>query len=210
MTSTRILTLGHSTHSLERFFELLKRSAVTAIADVRSSPWSRHNPQFNRSELKSSLRSVGIDYRFYGKQLGGRPSDPSLFHGSTADYEAMARTKEFGDGLNMVLAGAAKHQIALMCSEHDPLDCHRCLLVGRSLAERGAVVGHILSNAEIISQQKIEEKLLAMSGRSTDDFFVPRPEQLSAAYRDRSLKVAYSEVEVGQVEGNEFVEVRYG
>ena len=122
----------------------------------------------------------------------------------------MARTKEFGDGLNMVLAGAAKHQIALMCSEHDPLDCHRCLLVGRSLAERGAVVGHILSNAEIISQQKIEEKLLAMSGRSTDDFFVPRPEQLSAAYRDRSLKVAYSEVEVGQVEGNEFVEVRYG
>lgn len=210
MTSNHILTVGHSNHSLERFFELLKRSAVTAIADVRSSPWSRHNPQFNRSTLKCSLRSVGIEYRFYGKQLGGRPSDPSLFHGSTADYVAMAQTQEFGDGLSMVLAGSTKHRIALMCSEHDPLDCHRCLLVGRALADRGALVSHILSNAEIVSQQKIEEKLLVLSGRGADDFFVPRSEQLSAAYRDRSLKVAYSEVGADHLEENEVVESRYG
>lgn len=208
--SNRILTVGHSTHSLERFVELLKRSAVTAIADVRSSPWSRYNPQFNRSALKSSLRSVGIDYRFYGKQLGGRPADPSLFHGSTADYVAMAKTQEFADGLAMVLVGSAKHQIALMCSEHDPLDCHRCLLVGRALEERGAPVSHILSNAEIVSQQGIEEKLLNLSGRGADDFFVPRSEQLSAAYRDRSLKVAYSEVEADRLDDNEVVEMKYG
>jgi uncharacterized protein (DUF488 family) len=205
-----IFTIGHSTNSIERFIGMLRDAQITAIADVRSSPWSRHNPHFNRPDLKSSLRSCGIDYRFYGKQLGGRPTDPSLFHGSTADYEAMARTSEFGEGLGMVLAGSAKHRLALMCSEHNPLDCHRCLLVGRALAERGAPVRHILSDGAIVSQQQIEEQLLALSGRSTEDFFVPRTEQLRAAYRDRSLKVAYSEAGAEHPEEDEMVEVRYG
>lgn len=206
----QIFSVGHSTHSLADFVELLNSAKITAIADVRSSPWSRYNPQFNRSELKASLRSTGIDYRFYGKQLGGRPTKPSLFHGSVADYEAMAITHEFVEGLDMVLAGAAKHRLALMCSEHDPLDCHRCLLVSRVLAERGMAIGHILSNGEIISQNQIEQKLLAMSGRDKEDFFVPRTERLKAAYRDRSLKVAYTERESDPVDENEMLDVKYG
>jgi uncharacterized protein (DUF488 family) len=210
VTSVQILTVGHSTHSLERFFELLKSSAVTAIADVRSSPWSRHNPQFNRSDLKASLRSARIEYRFYGKQLGGRPTDPSLFHGSTADYETMARTQEFKAGLDMVLAGASKHRIALMCSEHDPMDCHRCLFVGRALAERGASMGHILADGQIISQGQVEDKLLAMSGRTSKDFFVPLAEQLNAAYRERSLKVAYAERGYEAHDTDEMMDVKYG
>jgi uncharacterized protein (DUF488 family) len=210
MTGQSILTIGHSRHSIDAFKELLKFSGVTAIADVRSSPWSRHNPQFNRSDLKLSLRSARIDYRFYGKQLGGRPTDPSLFHGPTADYEAMARTREFNDGIDMVLSGAAKHQIALMCSEHDPIDCHRCLLVGRALAERGAAMGHILANGEIISQEQVENKLLAMSGRTSKDFFVPLAEQLNAAYRERSLKVAYAERTYEPNDTDEMIDVKYG
>lgn len=205
-----IFTIGHSTNSIERFIGMLREANISAIADVRSSPWSRHNPHFNRPDLKSSLRSFGIDYRFYGKQLGGRPADPSLFHGSTADYEAMALTAEFGEGLEMVLAGSAKHRLALMCSEHNPLDCHRCLLVGRALAERGAAVRHILSEGAVVAQQQIEEELLAMSGRSTEDFFVPRSEQLRAAYRDRSLKVAFSDAGAEHPDLDELAEVRYG
>jgi uncharacterized protein (DUF488 family) len=210
MTGQSILTIGHSRHSINAFIELLNMRGVTAIADVRSSPWSRHNPQFNRADLKVSLRSAHIDYRFYGKQLGGRPSDPSLFHGSIADYEAMARTQEFKDGLEMVLAGASKHRIALMCSEHDPLDCHRCLLVGRALAERGASMGHILADGQIISQVHVEDKLLAMSGRTSKDFFVPLAEQLNAAYRERSHKVAYAERVYEAHDTDEMMDVKYG
>jgi uncharacterized protein (DUF488 family) len=205
-----IFTIGHSTNSIDRFIGMLRDARISAIADVRSSPWSRHNPHFNRPDLKSSLRSERIAYRFYGKQLGGRPTDPSLFQGSTADYEAMARTSEFAEGLEMVLAGAAQHRLALMCSEHNPLDCHRCLLVGRALAERGAEVRHVLSDGKIVAQQQIEEKLLAMSGRDTDDFFVPKIERLNAAYRDRSLKVAYTEREVGPFDDDEFLDLKYG
>jgi uncharacterized protein (DUF488 family) len=210
MNRNPVFTIGHSTHSFETFVALLKSSKVTAIVDVRSSPWSRHNPQFNRSALKESLRLAGVDYRFYGKQLGGRPTDSSLFCGSTADYEAMARTSEFADGLRMVLAGAAKHRLALMCSEHNPLDCHRCLLVGRALKEHGIAVCHILSDGETVSQQQIEQKLLAISGRETDDFFVSQTERLNAAYRDRSLKVAYSEREVTSLADDDYMDVRYG
>jgi len=205
-----VFSVGHSTHSLSDFLGLLNNSGITAIADVRSSPWSRFNPQYNRPDLKKSLRSFGIDYRFYGKLLGGRPSNPSLFHGSTADYEAMALTKEFAEGLDMVLAGAAKHRLALMCSEHDPLDCHRCLLVSRALAGRGADISHILSNGAVISHQQVEERLLTMSGRATDDFFVPRAERLTAAYRDRSLKVAYTERESELLNQDDEIDVRYG
>jgi uncharacterized protein (DUF488 family) len=210
MSRNPIFTIGHSTHSFEAFVALLELSEVTAIVDVRSSPWSRHNPQFNRSALKESLRLVGIDYRFYGKQLGGRPTNSSLFSGSTADYEAMARTPEFADGLKMVFAGAAKHRLALMCSEHNPLDCHRCLLVGRALKEFGTAVFHVLSNGQTISQEQIEQKLLEISGREAEDFFVPQDERLDAAYRDRSLKVAYSEREAISLLDDDFVDVRYG
>jgi uncharacterized protein (DUF488 family) len=205
-----IFTIGHSTYSIEHFVRMLSDARITAIADVRSSPWSRHNPQFNRADLRSSLQSAGIDYRFYGKQLGGRPTDPSLFHGSTADYELMARTSEFAEGLEMIVSGAAKHRLALMCSEHNPLDCHRCLLVGRALTDCGRAVNHIVSDGEIVSQQQVEDKLLAMSGREDDDFFVPRSERLNAAYRDRSLRVAYTVRLSGQLDDNEFPDVKYG
>lgn len=207
---TEILTIGHSTLPIEKFLELLASAQVTAIADVRSSPWSRFNPQFNRDELKQTLEANGITYRFYGRQLGGRPRHPSLFHGGTADYEAMAQTAEFADGLKMVIDGAKKHRLALMCSEHDPLDCHRCLLVGRALAEHGASVGHILSSGETKSQDQIEETLLAMSGRDSDDFFAPRLERLKAAYRDRSLRVAYAERTATSPDDQDFQEASYG
>lgn len=207
---TEILTIGHSTLPLEQFLALLASAKVTAIADVRSSPWSRFNPQFNRDQLKQSLKANAIAYRFFGRQLGGRPSDPSLFYGATADYEAMARTIEFAEGLKLVLDGAKKHRVALMCSEHDPLDCHRCLLVGRSLTERGSSVRHILSNGETKSQNQIEDTLLSMSGRDCDDLFAPRSERLNAAYRERSLRVAYAERQSASIDDQDFQKALYG
>lgn len=188
-----IFTVGHSTHSLEYFIGVLKSANISAIADVRSVPWSKHFPQFNRSELKSSLNDVGIEYRFFGNQLGGRPDKPSLMQNLVANYDAMAKTKEFEQGVKLVIAGAKKHRLALMCSEHDPLDCHRCLLVGKALSRLGVSVNHIQADGSITSQQDIEEQLLLMSGKISDDFFAPREELLDMAYRERSMKVAYRE-----------------
>ena len=188
-----ILTIGHSTHEYESFLMLLRRADVTAIADVRTSPFSRHLPHFNRDTLRDKLRRDNISYVFLGKELGGRPSDHTLFCDGVEDYEKMATSDEFRKGLNRVIDGAKKYRIALMCSEQNPLDCHRCLLVGPALSKLGITVKHVLSDGRIATHPEIEERLLELSGREADDLFASREERLSVAYRDRARKVAFAE-----------------
>ncbi len=187
-----ILTIGHSTHSSERFIALLRAAAVTAVADVRTSPFSRRHPRFNRDALRDELRRDGISYVFLGRELGGRPSDPALYCEGVADYEKMAQTPDFQAGLDRVVEGARTHRVALMCSERDPMDCHRCLLVSRALAQRGVTVKHILSDGRAIDQSEIEDRLLELSSRRGDDLFAPQSERLAMAYRERARKVAFA------------------
>jgi uncharacterized protein (DUF488 family) len=188
-----VLTIGHSALPYEEFLDLLHRSGVTAVADVRTSPFSRYLPQFNRETLKDKLRSDGISYVFLGKELGGRPDERALYQNGAADYEKMAGTEAFGKGLERVIAGAKDYRIALMCSEQEPLDCHRCLLVGRALANRGVRVKHILPDGTVETQGQIEDRLLNMTGRDFEDLFASRDERLAAAYRDRAEKVAFQQ-----------------
>ena len=188
-----VWTIGHSMHSYERLLELLRSAEITAVADVRTSPYSRHFPQFSKDTLKNELRTDGIAYSFLGKELGGRPIDSQYYCDGVADYELMAKSPEFQHGIQRVLEGGRKYRVALMCSEHDPLDCHRCLLVGRTLAERGVEVKHIHSGGSIMSQGEIEDRLLKLEGRQGDDLFMSSDERLAAAYRKRARKVAYAE-----------------
>lgn len=189
--SRRVLTIGHSTLSYEQFLALLHDAGVTAIADVRSAPYSRHFRHFNRESLRDELRADKIAYVFLGQELGGRPKDSHFFSHGVADYEKMAMASTFKEGIERVVGGATRHRIALMCSEHDPLDCHRCLLVGRALAERKVSVSHILSDGRQTNHEQIEETLLSISGRAGEDFFAPRDERLAVAYRDRARRVAF-------------------
>ncbi len=189
---TEIITIGHSTHSLQRFIALLRSAKVTAVADVRTSPYSRHYPHFNRDDLRDQLRLDGIAYVFLGKELGGRPSEPRFYCEGAADYEKMAQAPEFNKGLDRILEGAKRYRIALVCSERDPMDCHRCLLVGRALAQRGIRVSHLLEDGTVVSQGEIETKLLELSGRDGEDFFAQRWQRLATAYRERARKVAFA------------------
>ena len=188
-----VFTVGHSTLSYEDFIGLLRAAGVTAIGDVRTAPYSRHFPHFNRDTLQSELLEDGIEYRFLGQKLGGRPSGKEFFCEGVADYEKMAATEDFSKGLDLVAQGAEKHRLALMCSERDPLDCHRCLLIGRALAERGIAVKHILPGGDILGQDEIEERLLKSADVQDGDFFRSRDERLALAYRQRGRKVAYAE-----------------
>ena len=193
METTEVLTIGHSTLAYERFLSLLRGARVNAIADVRSAPYSRQFPQFNRDELSEELRSDEISYVFLGKELGGRPTERKFYCEGVADYEKMAQSAGFGKGIDRVIEGAKKYRIALMCSERNPLDCHRCLLIGRALVQRGVFVGHIVGDGSIETQEQIEDRLLEVSGRHDDDLFAPRSERLAAAYRERARKVAFAE-----------------
>lgn len=192
----KVLTIGHSTLALDSFLNLLKKAGVTAVADVRSSPFSRRSPHFSRDEFRAALKEIGIKYVFLGKELGGRPRASNLYCDGVADYEKMALEPAFLKGIDRVVEGSSEHTIALMCSEHNPLDCHRCLLVGRALAEGKISLEHILSNGKIATQDEIEEKLLALSGaekKDMKDMFATREELLATAYRSRAKAVAYRE-----------------
>lgn len=133
-----VFTIGHSNHSLECFLELLRAHGVDEVVDVRSAPYSGYAPHFNHDSLKDALENVGIDYLFMGGELGGRPADRSCYDDNgRVMYGKVAETDGFKEGLRQVIRGADERRIALMCSEKEPLECHRTLLAAHNLAQRG-------------------------------------------------------------------------
>ena len=159
-----VLTIGHSTHPVEGFLDLLRRHGVTAVADVRAAPYSRFNPQFNRETLVGSLDARGIAYVFLGRELGGRSEDPAVYDDGRISYERLGRTRAFEKGLDRVERGAAGHRIALMCAEREPLECHRCLLVAPALDARSVSVAHVCSHGGLERHSDAMERLLALHG----------------------------------------------
>lgn len=188
-----VLTIGHSSHSMERFLELLRGAGATAVADVRSAPYSRHVPQFNYDSLKTALRGAGVAYVHLGEGLGGRPRDPSHYRNGVVDYEVIAATPAFRSGLQRLLDGATTHRVALMCAEADPLECHRCLLIARALQARGAQVRHVLADGATPTQTEIEDELLRRTHRIDNDLFLTRAERIAVAYREQAMKVGFSD-----------------
>ncbi|MCH8242748.1 MAG: DUF488 domain-containing protein [Planctomycetes bacterium] len=188
-----VYTIGHSTQSIERFVELLKKHSITVICDVRSTPYSRMNPQFNREPLRDTLKEEGIAYVFLGEELGARSKDPSCYRHGRVDYELLARTELFHSGLERVREGARTHRIALMCAEKDPLDCHRTILVARNLVEQGVTVSHILSDGSVESHDQSVSRLMEMLRIGENDLFRPSENAVRDAYRKRGEAIAYTE-----------------
>jgi uncharacterized protein (DUF488 family) len=191
MTAFDLFSIGHSNIPAERFVALQREAAVTSIADVRSTPFSRFCPWFSAKNLAPLLAQAGIGYSFYGAELGGRPSDPALYRDGIADFEAMARQPEFHLGLDRLVAEAARNRLCMMCSEREPLECHRCLLIARALAARGLNVGHILHDGSIEPHAATEQRLLALDGEGENLFVTGQPERLAAAYLHQARAVAY-------------------
>jgi uncharacterized protein (DUF488 family) len=195
MPSFDVFSIGHSNIPEERFFALLRDADVNFVADVRTVPYSRFFPWFSQKKLAASLSAAGIGYAVMGDALGGRPRDDSLYRHGVADYEAMAARPAYHAGLGRQLDAAARSRICVMCAEREPLDCHRCLLVARSLAERGLAVGHIRHDGAVEPHTATEQRLLVLGGQSDgqgcDLFASGQRERLAAAYRRRAHAVAF-------------------
>ncbi len=193
--SSEVFTIGHSTHTIEKFITLLSVHKIQAVADVRSSPFSKFNPQFNRENLQNSLKASGIRYVFLGKELGARSEDPACYVADKVQYDRLAQTPLFQSGLDRVVEGANNYRIALMCAEKDPLDCHRTILVSRELLKRGLIVTHILEDGSLESHTESIARLVTSLGMSMDDMFVSRDEIIDQAYRRQADRIAYDQGE---------------
>jgi uncharacterized protein (DUF488 family) len=157
MATAALWTVGHSNHPLERFIALLRGQRIEFAVDVRSYPYSRYAPQFNREELQRALRAHGIGYVFLGDALGGRPSQPDQYDGEGhAMYGEMSREPSFRAAIDRLVAGAHEHRLVIMCSEAEPRDCHRRLLVGKVLTDHGAELRHILRDGTLAVEETVD------------------------------------------------------
>ena len=192
MTNDPILTVGHSNHPLDDFLALLTKHRVAVVADVRSVPWSRFNPHFGREALAAALAARGIDYDHLGRELGGRPDDSACRdEDGRVDYERVAATRRFRDGLARVTSRAAERRVALMCAEKEPLDCHRTLLVAPALDGEGFRVEHVLADGGLESHGAAMDRLMASFDLDPDgDLFRSRDETVARAVRLRVRRLA--------------------
>jgi uncharacterized protein (DUF488 family) len=187
-----VFTLGHSNHPIEHFLSLLRPHGIQVVADVRSTPFSRFNPQFNRQSLEASLRTAGIEYLFLGEELGARSSDPSCYDGDRVSYAKLAATESFKRGLRRVLEESRTKRVALMCAERDPLDCHRTILVARELAKEGVPITHIRADGTLEDHQHVMERLVAALKLPGPDLFETADDRFEAAYEVQGRKIAYA------------------
>ena len=139
-----LFTIGHSNLALGHFLALLQQHGIGTVADVRTVPRSRHVPHFSAGPLREALDGRAIGYLPLGHELGGRPAGRDFYdEEGRVLYGRLAGSPAFGEGIDRVLAGARTSRLALLCSEEDPSRCHRHLLIGRVLRERGVPVSHI-------------------------------------------------------------------
>ncbi|MGD8245499.1 MAG: DUF488 domain-containing protein [Anaerolineae bacterium] len=154
-----IHTIGHSDQTTAAFLDLLSQHDITLLADVRSQPYSRWAPQFNREPLEHDLQEARIAYRFLGDALGGRPSDPALYAAGRPDYGRMQQVDAYQRGIEQLLDLACTERVAIMCGEGDYHHCHRHLLITQTLLRRGISVRHIKPDGQTVVAERIPEQL---------------------------------------------------
>jgi uncharacterized protein (DUF488 family) len=187
-----IYTIGHSNHPIDRFIALLQQHGIGALADVRSTPYSRFNPQFGKERLQAALAGAGIKYVFLGEELGARSKDPTCYdEAGRVSYGRLASTELFRHGLDRLLTGMQTHRIAIMCAEREPLDCHRTILVARELEKSGVPITHILADASLEPHRHAMERLASRLKLADTDLFRTPDELIEDAYEKQGSQIAY-------------------
>ena len=194
-----IYTVGHSTHEIDYFVSLLKEYNVDYLVDVRSLAASSHNPQYNQEPLKNYLKNQGITYLHFPEEFGARFSDPDLLDDEgQVDFERVRKTFAFRNGMERLWQEVDKgHVIVLMCSESEPLDCHRFSMVSVGLIKDGFEVKHIMKDKTLKAHKEVEDQLLKKYDKKLPkpDMFNPNitiEDQLKEAYRLKNKEIGFS------------------
>jgi len=187
----KLFTIGHSTHTIDKFIFMLQQHDIDTIVDVRSVPYSRFNSQYNQENLKAKLKANGICYVFMGQELGARYEDKSLLlDDGKVDFKKVQISENFLKGIERLKKGAYKgYNISLMCSEKNPIECHRFGLVSEYLSKNDFEIAHITPN-EVTSQKELELKL--MEKYKLGGLFADTKESLAEAYKLLNQDIAYN------------------
>jgi len=193
MTNKNLFTIGYSSFGVKDFIKAIKNHHIEAVADVRSQPYSRFHPDFNKKNLQTALNENGLKYVFLGKELGARRDEPICYRNGKVIYSLVMEVEGFKEGIKRLLTGIEKMRITLMCAEKDPITCHRTILICRYLKRHEIDIKHILPNGKVELQTDAENRLLKLWGLEEPDLFSPRSEQLQQAYDRQGEKIAFVE-----------------
>lgn len=194
-TDRIIYSVGHSNYGADKFVEILRGFSIEVVVDVRSAPYSKYCPQFNKETIEQVLRSSGIKYLFLGKELGARPTDQACYVNARVSFEELRSSECFRQGIYRLLDGIEKCNVAMMCSEKEPIKCHRAILISRILSEKGMSVKHILNKTESLDHKDLEAMLLKKFKMEETLFGTPFSIQsdIEEAYKKQEYLICYKE-----------------
>lgn len=188
----QLYTIGCSILSLDDFVRNLKANDINVVADVRSVPYSRTTPQFNRESLKERLKKERIMYGDFSKEFGARRTECNAYKNNQVSFEKTKKLPEFIKGIQRIQNGVNMgYSIALMCTEKNPLECHRFSLVSRGIFEKtGIQAVHILTDGSFVATEQLEKKVIEKFGLQ-EDLFSDSSERLKEVYELLNKKIGY-------------------
>jgi uncharacterized protein (DUF488 family) len=186
-----IFTIGHSNLDISDFINLLLANKIELVVDVRSAPYSKLYPHFNRNPLEVSLTKNSIKYIFLGDSVGGRSNNIKDYSKGRVMYKKIAEKKEYISSINTIIQNSSKYKIVLMCSEKEPLECHRTLLISRSIETHMVKILHIHREGQIESQSEAIQRLLKIWKLDSPNLFGEDAERIDEAFTKQESKYAY-------------------
>jgi len=187
-----LFTIGHSTHEFAKFLGLLEQHRIDVVADVRSRPYSRFE-WFSRPALEKALKENGIRYVFLGEELGARRDERECYIEQRADYDLISLTTAFQRGIKRLRTGVEGFRVALMCSEKEPLDCHRTVLVCRHAKHFTNEISHIHADGHLESHVDAEIRMMSRYIPQEGDLFRSPKDLLNLAYKRRGEEINYTD-----------------
>ena len=196
-TTKPVYTIGYTLYpNINTMMSVLKSREIDVIIDVRSSPWSKTFPQYNKPNLMKACEANGLYYRHYSREFGARQRSREFSVDGQVNFERFSDSEQFQEGVRKVIASAqAGYTLCLFCAEKDPIICHRSILVGRALHERGIEVIHITS-AGRETQEELEQRLVDLHFPNRDQAQIwedplSSEEMRQEAYRRQNWKIGY-------------------
>lgn len=178
ITRKTIYTIGHSNQSLDSFLKLLRDNGIQVLVDVRSIPRSKYANQFDSPALKEAITKAGLNYLYFGQEIGGKPSNPAFYDAEGyVLYDRIAQSPDFKKSIERLIEGIGKYKVAIMCSEEDPTECHRRLLIGKVLSNQGIEELHIRADGRVQSEQELASTKIYDHNQLKLDLFVREKEE---------------------------------
>ena len=203
-----IFTIGHSNYPIDKLIDMLKFYNIDCVVDIRGTPYSKYNVQYNKDNIKDTLIKLGYVYIYMAKEFAAKRENKISYNKEGySDFEKVVKEEDFINGIKRLKIGCQKgYRIVLLGAMQDPIRCHRSILLGRELERHGFKINHILDDYTIRDQRYIEERILDKYFENRHQITIDsligtslsREEMIDEAYRMANKDIGYRIEHIGE------------